>query len=137
MEECPFKTAFQLYYHTNFENNHSIWVWSSGTLLVKRHLLIQWCWFPAVFLFCSGSFPPVNGSPALSVIVVVFFLLSAHVILCLQLTSYIRTIITRHKVIPEQFLLSRDQLDQLDQAVGLQKWVDVLMIIIVCRWTNR
>lgn len=52
-------------------------------------------------------------------ILVVFFLLSTHMILCLQLTSYIRTIITRHNAIPEQFQLSQDEVEQLDQAVGL------------------
>ena len=45
------------------------------------------------------------------------FLVLAHVIFCLQLASYIRTIITQHSFIPEQFKLSDDQLEQLDQMV--------------------
>lgn len=70
------------------------------------------------YFFLSGSFPGVSRSPALSVFFVVFFLISAHVIFCLQVTSYIRTIITKHKIVPEQFVLSEDQLEQLDQAVS-------------------
>lgn len=83
-------------------------------------------------MFCPGSFPPVTGSPALSVFLVVFSLLSAHVILCLQVASYIRTIVTKHKVVPEQFLLSQDQLEQLDQAVGLRYQVNEMSSLIFC-----
>ncbi|XP_064405258.1 palmitoyltransferase ZDHHC20-like isoform X2 [Halichondria panicea] len=44
----------------------------------------------------------------------VFFIACAHVIFALQLTSYLRTIFTTHKPIPEQFKLTEAQLDRLD-----------------------
>ena len=68
-------------------------------------------------VFEIGSFPPLHDSPALSTILAVFFLLVAHAILCLQLASYIRTIMARHKSVPDQFVLSQEQLQQLEQSV--------------------
>ena len=75
-----------------------------------------------------GSFPPLSGSPALSIFLVVFFLLSGHVFFCLQIASYIRTIFARHKPVPEQFKLSEDQLDQLDQTVCLSGQLFLIVI---------
>ena len=73
--------------------------------------------------FLIGTFPVVNDSPAVSLFFTVLFLISVHVIFFLQVTSYVRTIFTRHKGIPEQFVLSEDQLEQLDQSVSSVKLI--------------
>lgn len=49
---------------------------------------------------------------------VVFILVSAHILFSLQITSYIRTIITKHKKVPEEFFLTDDQLEELDKVVS-------------------
>lgn len=101
-------------------------------------LLLAWGYYVYVYIIhLSGSFPPLHDSPALSTILAVFFLLVAHAILCLQLASYIRTIMTKHKSVPEQFMLSEEQLQQLEQSVDeqavLQHWASQLPVLELSR----
>lgn len=91
-----------------------------------------------IAFYIQGLFPGISNSPALSGFMVVLFLVVAHVIFCLQVTSYIRTIFTRHKVIPQQFFLTENQLEELDQAVSdSYSLIGCLSYLKVCRWMSK
>jgi hypothetical protein len=79
----------------------------------------------------------IAGNFSKPIIVTVFFLLIGHVILFLHLSSYFRTIFTKHKPIPQEFVLSDDQLDAMDEMVNY--FVPLLnhsSIHINTRWTS-
>lgn len=87
--------------------------------MVFVSIILVWGYYVYVYVVnISGVFPSISDSPALSLISTILFLLVAHIIFCLQVASYVRTIFTEHRAIPEEFLLTDDQLDQLDQAVS-------------------
>ena len=82
----------------------------------------------------SGSFTDISFSLALAMFLKVSFLASAHVILFLQLASFVCTIFARHKAVPKHFHLSNDQLDELDQAVraGVKTDFGVVFYYLFC-----
>ncbi|KAL5460431.1 hypothetical protein EMCRGX_G033879 [Ephydatia muelleri] len=78
-------------------------------------LIILWGYYVyAYVLNISGQFP--KGSPLVNV----FFLAVGHCLLFLQIASYVRTIATKHKDIPDEFVLSNEQLQQLEEAKDTQ-----------------
>lgn len=78
-------------------------------------LILLWGYYVYAYLMnISGRFP--KGHPLINVVLLAI----GHCLLFLQIASYVRTIATKHKEIPEEFALSNEQLQQLEEAEDSQ-----------------
>ncbi|XP_019863089.1 PREDICTED: palmitoyltransferase ZDHHC15-like [Amphimedon queenslandica] len=80
-------------------------------------LILTWGYYVYVYtLHLSGEF--VKPIP-----VSVLFLFIGHILLFLHVSSYARTILTKHKPVPSEFMPTDEQLDQMDTMEDSQPFI--------------